>query len=835
MALPGRDEYSDPEFWDHLVQRDPVAARAQATAVLDADEPPGAAVAALAQAAVARSLFETGRLDDALRAARSALDASAAAPLEVRSPVSLSATVILAEAGQIDEALTSLEELATVSDGAQRAKFRLQIAYLLQHAGRLNEALAEYDRSERLFVTLDDQRDRSRVHLNRGVVLLQQGRLKEAVSDFDAAESLAADTGMAIVQAQAVANHAVLLGRARRLADSLTEFDRAATLFSAAGDPHRPVAIMSIDRAEVMMHSGLVSDAVQAGRAAIASIAPTGNIVLLGDAYLMTARAELAAGDVRRAQISADRAAEIFTGSGRADMAPHARSIVVQAVLAGAREAEPVEQQLADAIPVTGALRAAGWTNQADELAVARIRAARRWGLLEQVRGDLERLRIGLTDGRRDTALAGWWAQAVSRLAAGDHDGAELACHGGLDVLDGIVAEAPTLEARSAAMRMGSDLSQVLIEVAIARGDADTVLGAAEGTRARALHDELVANERHRPLTSEGAERLRSELAVRLQDRTLVEWIVVDDRIWAVVFDAGGSRLVDVGDRTRITQASDRVLMWLDLAAAEPDESSERAARASRLLDEMLIAPLDLPTDGGVTMVPVDLLHRIPWSGLPSFAGRPVSMTPNAQVWLEADRRASGRVRSVGLVLGPDLAGDDIERRAIEQWYAGAAVASGVGASAATVRSMFAGSDLVQIAAHGTFRSDHPLLSTLRLNDGEATLYDAIPEGVRAKLVVLSSCEGGAQGTADGSEVLGMSAVLLARGAAAVVAPLTAVRDLECAEFVVDVHRELAGGEPVACAVANVRRRWLADDDLSRWAVASSFSCFGSGAVQVTV
>ena len=76
-----------------------------------------------------------------------------------------------------------------------------------------------------------------------------------------------------------------------------------------------------------------------------------------------------------------------------------------------------------------------------------------------------------------------------------------------------------------------------------------------------------------------------------------------------------------------------------------------------------------------------------------------------------------------------------------------------------------------------------------------------------------------------------MSAVLLARGAASVVAPLTAVRDLECAEFVVDVHRELAAGEPVACAVANVRERWLDDDDLSRWAVASSFSCFGSGAV----
>jgi CHAT domain-containing protein len=123
------------------------------------------------------------------------------------------------------------------------------------------------------------------------------------------------------------------------------------------------------------------------------------------------------------------------------------------------------------------------------------------------------------------------------------------------------------------------------------------------------------------------------------------------------------------------------------------------------------------------------------------------------------------------------------------------------------------------------------LLSTVRLHDGEATLYDVVPDRVRSKLVVLSSCEGGAQGTADGSEVLGLSAVLLARGAAAVLAPLTVVRDLECADFVAEVHAALAEGTPVAGAVARVRERWLADDDLSRWAVASSFTCFGSGAV----
>ncbi|MEO6569958.1 MAG: CHAT domain-containing protein, partial [Ilumatobacteraceae bacterium] len=253
--------------------------------------------------------------------------------------------------------------------------------------------------------------------------------------------------------------------------------------------------------------------------------------------------------------------------------------------------------------------------------------------------------------------------------------------------------------------------------------------------------------------------------------------------------------------------------------------------RAARVLDDLLVAPLELPPVSGVVLVPVDALHGVPWSGLPSFADRPMSLTPNAQVWLEADRRAGGPTGSVGLVVGPDVEGADVERQAVALHHRGASVAGGGGATAATVRSMLHGHDLVHIAAHGCFRSDHPLLSTLRLDDGDASLYDVVPDSVRSRLIVLSSCEGGAQGTSDGSEVLGLSAVLLARGAAAVLAPLTVVRDLECADFVADVHARLATGESFACAVAEVRQRWLRDDDLSRWAVASSFSCFGSGAV----
>jgi tetratricopeptide (TPR) repeat protein len=823
-------QYHETEFWDRLVHSGPSLALDEiasilATTALDRD------VRALAYSAEARSLFELGRIREASLSARSALDTSHGVRRDVRATVAMSSSVIVAEAGFVDEALASLEQLSSESSGVELGRVRLQIAYVLHQAGRLNAALLELDVSERLFHSGGEDRDRIRVHLNRGLVLLQQGRLSAAQSDFELAALLAEALGMVVVHAQSVANQAVLHGRARRLAESLRDFDRAARLFEQAGNPSRTVAHMEIDRAEVMMRSGLLLDAIDAGRAAIARVENGGNQVLLGDANLMLARVELAAGQTRAATMSAARAEHILRESGRTDVAPQATAIGVMARLIGARSAAAAEAPLAEAVSVIERLRAHGWDAEADELALARVRTGYRWRLDEQISDDVAGLRLGAFAGLRHTALAGWYTEAIGRILAGDTAWALDACLSGLDLLDDIVAEAETLEQRSAAMQLGHHLSELTIELAVGRRDAHIVLSAAEGTRARALHEELASTDRHRPLTEEGAERLRAELAGRLGQRILVEWVVARDEVWAVVFGAGGSRLVEVGDRDEVLRARDRLLVWLDLAALEPDESSVRAMRAAELLDRLIIEPLGLPEGAEIVLVPVDLLHGIPWCGLPSFAGRALSLSPNAQVWLEADRRAAGTARSVALVVGPDLAGAAVERRAIERVHDGAAVAAGFGATAATVRSMFAQADLVHVAAHGTFRSDHPLLSTLRLHDGEATLYDAVPDRVRSKLVVLSSCEGGAQGTADGSEVLGLSAVLLARGAAAVLAPLTVVRDLECADFVAEVHAELAEGAPVAGAVANVRKRWLADDDLSRWAVASSFTCFGSGAV----
>lgn len=822
-------EYSDVAGWDRAIQQAPEAAVSRATLLL-AGSAAGTSDRTIWYYAVARGSLELGRIDQARDAIRAAVDLVARRPhSDERWAVLMTAAAIDAEAGDVDAALRHLHTLEHEGRGVDLARVRLQQAYVLQHAGRLNDALLALDQCDRSLRDEDVGRDRFRMHLNRGLVLLQQGELDRAETDFLAAAGIAKELGLTSAEGQCHANLGVLYGRGRRVVDSVRSFDRAERLLEQAGRPSRITTGMEIDRAEVLMHSGLLDDAVAAARRALAAAGESGNAMVLGDALLMCARTQLHAG--HRVAVSAGTAAgEHLLASGRADMVPHAESIRAHAELRLAKADDPAAFVLAEQL--IGQLRGLGWHQQADELAAERIRAAWRLRAWDQVADDLAELRLHAFGTRRDLALLGWFAEAVARCLGGDGPGSIDACRQGLSFLDEITAEAVDLEARSAAMRLGNDLSRWIIEVAVEQDDPDLVLAASEGTRARALHEELDGREHHRPLTDDGARRLLAELRGRLSSRCLVQWVVSGERIQAVVCDETGNRLLDVADLRSVVRERDRLMVWLDRAAVEPDGSSARAMRAAGFLDELLLAPLGLPDGDTVVIVPVDELHGVPWSGLPSVADRPVVISPSCRLWLDADRRASSPIRSAGFVAGPDLAADDLERVALRRNYDRVDEATGAGATAATVRTMFGGHDLVHVAAHGRFRADRPLLSTFALADGEVTLHESVPDRVGARLAVLSSCEGGAHGGAGGSEVLGLASVLLARGAASVLAPLTVVRDLECGEFVSAIHDEMAAGTHFGPAVARVRARWLRDDDLSRWAVASSFCCFGSGATR---
>jgi CHAT domain-containing protein len=81
-----------------------------------------------------------------------------------------------------------------------------------------------------------------------------------------------------------------------------------------------------------------------------------------------------------------------------------------------------------------------------------------------------------------------------------------------------------------------------------------------------------------------------------------------------------------------------------------------------------------------------------------------------------------------------------------------------------------------------------------------------------------------------GDELLGLSATFLARGTRHGVAPVVSVPDAETAPLMIDFHRLLAAGVPVAPALAQAQMR-LGDSHPAAMAAAAGFVSIGTSVV----
>ena len=108
------------------------------------------------------------------------------------------------------------------------------------------------------------------------------------------------------------------------------------------------------------------------------------------------------------------------------------------------------------------------------------------------------------------------------------------------------------------------------------------------------------------------------------------------------------------------------------------------------------------------------------------------------------------------------------------------------------------GAWLAHIAAHGTFRADSPLFSSLHMYDGPLTVYDFEQLDRAPYRLVLSCCDSGLQAPAGADELLGLVSSLLPLGTAGVVAAIVPVNDHAVVPMMVDLHRYLRAGQTLA-------------------------------------
>jgi len=240
--------------------------------------------------------------------------------------------------------------------------------------------------------------------------------------------------------------------------------------------------------------------------------------------------------------------------------------------------------------------------------------------------------------------------------------------------------------------------------------------------------------------------------------------------------------------------------------AAREDDPLAMLETSGRRLESVLLGGAGrLLGPGPVVVVPPGRLQAVPWALLPSLRDRAVAVAPSARAWLRARHTAAPRRRAPVLVRGPGLGAAGGEVPLLRGRYPGAAVFSAGSATARAVLTALDGAPLAHVAAHGTFRADSPLFSSLRLDDGPLTVHDFERLGRAPYRMILSACDSGVLAPAGADELLGLTSSLVPLGTTGLVASIGPVNDHATVELMLALHDRLRAGGTLAAALRDAR------------------------------
>ena len=313
----------------------------------------------------------------------------------------------------------------------------------------------------------------------------------------------------------------------------------------------------------------------------------------------------------------------------------------------------------------------------------------------------------------------------------------------------------------------------------------------------------------------------------------LIEIVDVNGILHVLSCGAGRVRHLTAGRTEDAIRAADFARFALRrLARGRPGDDLQSALAvleaAGPKLQDAILGPAARHLSGGpVVIVPPGKLHAIPWALLPALGSRVFSVAPSASAWLRAHAAPPPRRRHVTLVRGPGLVTEGAEVPQVAQLYDDAMTLAGGDATTGRVLSALDGAWLAHIAAHGTFRADSPLFSSLRMHDGLLSVYDFEQLNRAPYRLVLSSCDSGVLAPAGADELLGLVSSLLPLGTAGIIASVVQLNDYAAVPMMVDLHRHLRAGQTLGEAMYSVRRGL--DGDPIQQATAVSLVALGAG------
>ena len=778
--------------------------------------------------------MNAGRLSAATRYLRSALARAHDAALRARVEASLA--YVATDRSDLESALRQCEKALAFADLSPdvRGVLLCQRAVVLLRSGRAAEALESFAEA------IDDLRELpgelAKAHLNRGVVHLDRGDPGAAAADFSEAARQYELAGEIESGAKADHNLGYALFRSGDLVGALRTMADAQRVLAPISPINR--AVGEQDRAEVLLAAGLVTEGTAALRAAARAYGTRRLRQRQAQAEL-TLAGSLQNYDVPAALAAARSARRRFKALGADQWRVRAEAEVLMAEVDLGRTGVGLvmaAEQVAAELDEQG-LR---WPAVSTEILGVRLRVRR--GELDEALRAQRRLRVpasaplatrllhadlraelAAASGRRATAL-GHLRNGLAEL----HDWQS--SFGSLDLQTNVVGHGARLARRGLELAVESRSPRVLFEwserarmlasrVQPVKPPADPQLAAdlteLRGSPSPAREAELRQRIRQQAWQQAGSGEVAdpvslAELQADLEPGcALIAYVVAAGRVVALVVTSADTVRVDLGTREPLDKLLGGLLPDLDVAATDlsgPLATAVRGDLVTRLggLAELLVAPL-LPHlgDRAVVLTPSGLLAGLPWTLLPGFVGRPVTIAQSATSWL-ARRSAPLRTTTAGFVAGPRVVRAEAEVEAAAKEWEIASVLTGADATAGAVSELAARVDVLHLAAHGRHSAQSPLFSGLQLADGPWFGYDIDQLAAVPDVVLLSACEVGRSTVRWGEELIGMTAAWLHAGARCVIASPAAVADVAAYDAFIGLHRGLADGLAPAEALAAV-------------------------------
>ncbi|MEV4357657.1 CHAT domain-containing protein [Nonomuraea sp. NPDC049625] len=373
------------------------------------------------------------------------------------------------------------------------------------------------------------------------------------------------------------------------------------------------------------------------------------------------------------------------------------------------------------------------------------------------------------------------------------------------------------LLARLAALRQAEHL------LAQARQDGAASAAALERDRSRLESRVRSATLHAKGQSSGGRERRDDDRTGRLLDALgggrLAELVAVDGTLHVLLCGGGTVRRHTAGPMERAVAEVEFARSRLRRLAYERDPDQGELHDLGARLERAVLGPVAglLGEEGPLVVVPPSTLHTTPWGLLPSLRRRPFTVAPSAGAWLRARSAPRPDGGRIVLVRGPGVAHADREVREIAGLYAQAdrdvrwdvpwdvSLLEAGRSTAPAVLAAIDGSLLAHLAAHGTFRADSPLFSSLHLDDGPLTGYDLERLRRAPHHLVLSSCDSGQMAAVGADELLGLATALLRLGTAGIVASVVPVNDETAVPVMLGLHDGLRRGLGLAEALCRAR------------------------------